>query len=89
MDAMLDLSRLGVVAFFIILSGLWLRRIIITSGEKKDAEVFHAARLADSQKEAAEWKKMAMALVRRLDRMQGVLERLTGIPVPPDPEVPE
>lgn len=80
------LSRLGVVAFFVLLTILWLRGAIITHREKQEAEEGFRQRLGDKDEQLIEYKQLVKGLTRRLDRMQGVLEKITGIPVPPDPD---
>lgn len=79
-------SKLSVVAFFIAITVLWLRRIIITRAEKTDADAVSAIRLAEKDAEIAFLKGLVSALTRRLDRFQVVLERVTGVQVPRDPD---
>lgn len=88
--ALLDAaSRLSVIAFFIVLSALALKRKIITMGEKRDSDAEKDARLAEMRQSLVDEKQLTKALVRRLDRFQIVLERLTGVKVPPDPDASE
>lgn len=92
-----SLSRLGVVAFFVIFSGLVLRRQLITMGEKRDSDAVAdarlaelraatEARLAEMRHDRDEWKSIAKSMTARMDRMTGVLEKVTGVHVPPDPD---
>lgn len=83
LDAM---SKLGVVAFFVLITGLWLRRIIIVRGEKIDSDAVYEKRLAEKDAEIAFYKGLVTGLTRRLDRFQIVLERVTGVQVPRDPD---
>lgn len=80
------LSRLGVAAFFIALTALWLKRWIITGTEKKESDAVWAARLAERDVEIARLLGLLTALTKRMGRFQSVLERVTGIQVPPDPD---
>lgn len=87
--ALIDsISRLGVVAFFVMISILVLRRVIITMAEKKDSDAVADARLAELRADRDEWKAIAKGTTSRMDRMTGVLEKVTGVKVPPDPDQP-
>lgn len=85
--ALIDsISRLGVVAFFVMISILVLRRVIITMAEKKDSDAVAEARLTEIRADRDEWKGIAKGMTSRMDRMTGVLEKVTGVKVPPDPD---
>ena len=84
---MLDaLSKLSVVAFFIGVTILWLKRVIITRAEKIDSDGQYEARLAEKDSEIAFQKGLVTGLTRRLDRLTAVLERVTGVRAPRDPD---
>lgn len=80
------LSRLGVVAFFVAITLLWLRRIIITRTEMTERDLMYEKRLAEKDETIAFMRGLTTGLTRRLDRFQIVLERLTGVKVPADPD---
>lgn len=80
------LTQLGALGFFIILTGLWLKRWIITHAEKKESDTAHEARLAEMRADRDAWKQMSLLLTKRISRFQAVLERVTGVQVPADPD---